>query len=197
MSAKEGKVSQAPEIRPITRTDWPAIVKLFGENGACGGCWCMSWRVPSHGKEWEAAKGAPNRRALGRLVRKGEAHAVLAFVDGEPAAWCSFGPRESFPRLMRSRALARECGPDTWSIVCFFIPSRWRRRGIGTALLQAATKRAFELGAREVEGFPAVPWDPKVAVPGAFAWTGVPKLFEACGFERIKRKGRAIYLRAG
>ena len=195
MAPRRPREPIALEVRPVTRGDWEHVAGLFGKNGACGGCWCMSWRVPSHGKQWEAAKGEPNRRKLRNLIKEGSVHAVLAFVEGEPVAWCSFGPRESFPRLLASRALARECGPGTWSVVCFFIPSRWRRKGIGTALLRAATARAFELGAREVEGFPAVPWDPKVAVPGAFAWTGVPALFEASGFARLKREGRPIYLK--
>ena len=28
------------EIHPATADRWPDIVKLFGERGACVGCWC-------------------------------------------------------------------------------------------------------------------------------------------------------------
>src|SRR5262249_49234892 len=31
---------------------WPALEELFGENGACGGCWCMVWRVQK-GERWD------------------------------------------------------------------------------------------------------------------------------------------------
>jgi GNAT superfamily N-acetyltransferase len=159
----------------------------------------MHWRVPKHGKAWEEAKGEPNRRALERLVRAGEVHAVLAFAGKEPVGWCSFGPRRSFAKLEASRALARpEAADGTRSIVCFYLPARWRGKGVATALLEAATARAFALGATEVEGFPVVPRKPPAPVPAAFAWTGVPVLFERAGFRPIARadaQGRPIYLK--
>ena len=34
-------------IRPLTPDLWPALEDLFGENGACNGCWCMYWRIGS------------------------------------------------------------------------------------------------------------------------------------------------------
>ena len=33
------------KIRPLTPNLWPALEDLFGENGACNGCWCMYWRI--------------------------------------------------------------------------------------------------------------------------------------------------------
>jgi GNAT superfamily N-acetyltransferase len=182
--------------RPVTPADWPLIEQLFGARGACGGCWCMSWRVPGHGKAWEAAKGEPNRLRLQELVQRHEVHAVLAFAGDRPVGWCSFGPRASFPRLMNSRALARTDIDGVWSVVCFFIPPEWRRQGVATCLLQAVVQRAAALGAREVEGIPAVPYgDGKL--PAAFAWTGVPALFVAAGFAELRRKGatRPIYVK--
>jgi hypothetical protein len=52
------------EVRELASSDWPVIEGLFGSKGACGGCWCMWWRVPQGGQWWEAAKGEPNRRAF-------------------------------------------------------------------------------------------------------------------------------------
>ena len=184
-------------IRAISPGDWPSIVKLFGDKGACGGCWCMSWRVPTHGKQWEECKGAKNRRALRTLVQRGEVHAVMAFAGDEPVAWCTYGPRESFAYIPRVRALAREDTAGVWSVVCFYLRPAWRRSGVGTCLLQEAVRDAFRLGARQVEGFPAVPWDRNVAMPAAFAWTGVPALFERSGFRKLRRpkSSRPIFVR--
>jgi GNAT superfamily N-acetyltransferase len=184
-------------IRPLTPGDWPTVEQLFGPKGACGGCWCMWWRLPTHGRAWREAVGEPNRRALRALIRAGQVHAVLAVHGEEAVAWCTFGPRESFPFLVKSRALARPAAAGRWSVVCFYLPPAWRRRGLGRALLEAATARAFALGAAEVEGFPVVPRKPGATIPAAFAWTGLPAQFEAAGFVRLKRAAgaRPIYVR--
>lgn len=183
-------------IRPVTARDWDLIETLFGHKGACGGCWCMSWRVPKHGKAWEAAKGEPNRLEFKRLLEGDNVNAVIALHGEEPIGWCTFGPRESFPRIKGMRSLQREATSGVWSVVCFFIRPAWRKAGLGTALLKAATGEALRLGAREVEGFPAVPWDPAVAVPAAFAWTGLPRQYAMAGFRLLERKDarRPIYV---
>jgi GNAT superfamily N-acetyltransferase len=147
----------------------------------------MWWRVPKGGKAWEEAKGARNRTRFRKLFRAGEVHGVLAFSGDEPVGWCSLGPRDSFPRLQTVKALRGEAPEGTWAIVCFFIPSRWRGRGVATALLRAAKLLAFERGARIVEGYPVVPSKPPEKVPAAFAWTGVPELFARTGFRQVVR----------
>src|SRR5438132_11155412 len=112
----------AIHIRPLEPGDWPLIVQLFGEKGACGGCWCMWPRVPRGGKLWEDLKGAKNKERFRRLVRADKVHGVLAFCGETPVGWCCFGPRGTFPRLETVRALKRDWSEDTWSIVCFTSP---------------------------------------------------------------------------
>ena len=153
-------------------------------------------RVPRGGKRWEQVKGARNRESLRRGVKAGTVLAVMAFDGDEPVGWCSFGPRSSFPRLETVRALKRSWSDGTWSIVCFYLPTRWRRRGVGIRLLRAATERAFAAGAAEVEGYPVPPKGDR-PIPAAFAWTGVPAQFRAAGFRRLPRPAgsRPIYTR--
>jgi GNAT superfamily N-acetyltransferase len=187
----------AIHIRPLEPGDWPIIVKLFGENGACGGCWCMWPRVPRGGKLWEDLKGAKNRDRFRRLIQAGKVHGVLAFCGDEPVGWCSFGPRETFPRLDTVRALQHDWSEGTWSIVCFYIPAAWRSHGIASELAEAATKRALALGARAIEGYPVVPKSPSDPLPAAFAWTGVPALFEKAGYSELMRPkaSRTIFVK--
>lgn len=182
--------------RPLTRDDWPVIETLFGANGACGGCWCMWWRVPMGGKTWEAAKGEPNRRAFRALVQSGGASGVLAFEGDTPVGWCSIGPRARFPRLDRSKALVREWHAATWSLNCLFVPARARGRGVATALVAAAIDFAAASGATEIEAYPQI-LKPGERQAGAFVWTGVPALFEPLGFQPVIRpeRGRGLYLR--
>lgn len=154
-------------------------------------------RVPRGGKLWEEVKGRKNRDSLRRLVRGGRVHAVIAFSGKEPVGWCSFGPRSTMPRLETVRALRREWSDRTWSVVCFFIPARWRGRGVAGRLLEAATREAFAHGASEIEGYPVVPTNAPAPVPAAFAWTGVPALFRRAGFEKLRRPSasRPIYIK--
>jgi hypothetical protein len=92
--------------------------------------------------------------------------------------------------MKRIRALQHESPDGTWSVVCFYIPTRWRGRGVASALTKAATERALALGATAVEGYPVVPNPETDRMPGAFAWTGVPALFERAGYEQMEREGR-------
>jgi ribosomal protein S18 acetylase RimI-like enzyme len=182
-------------IRRLQSTDWPIVEKLFGANGACGGCWCMWWRLPVHGKAWKEAKGERNQQALRSLIEAGQVHAMLAFAGEEPVGWLCFGPRKTFPFLDKSRVLQTGSGDGTWSMVCFYIPSRWRGQGVASQMLAAGTKEAFARGATEIEAYPAVP--SSGPLPAAFAYTGVPKLFEKAGYKKIRRPTgqRPIYIK--
>ena len=185
----------ALRTRPLTRADWPVVETLFGRNGACGGCWCMWWRVPLGGKTWEAAKGARNRAGFRQLVESGAASGVLAFHGDEAVGWCAIGPRGDFPRLERSKALQRTWSARTWSLNCLYVPAAWRGQGVATALVGAAIGLARREGATEIEAYPQVVADGRRQA-GAFIWTGVPSLFEAQGFVALHRpeRGRSLYL---
>lgn len=184
-------------VRAIAPDDWDVIVRLFGSRGACGGCWCMHWRVSKGGRDWEAAtKAGKNRERFRRLVRAGRVHGVAAFEGEEPVGWCSFGPRGDFPRLLRARSFERERTVEPWAIVCFYIPRPWQGRGLATRLLNAASEVAFARGAPEVEGYP-VNTRPGARLPAPFAWTGVREIFEAAGYRKLPRPGiaRDIYVK--
>jgi GNAT superfamily N-acetyltransferase len=101
-------------------------------------------------------------------------------------------------RLETVRALRRDWSERTWSILCFYIPPAWRRRGVARLLLKAATDQAFKLGAGEVEGYPVGPNEPTGSMPAAFAWTGVPTLFEAAGYHELPgQKGhRRVFVKS-
>ena len=46
------------KFRALTKETWKDFENLFGERGACGGCWCMSWRIKK--AEFEKCKGDGN-----------------------------------------------------------------------------------------------------------------------------------------
>lgn len=94
-------------------------------------------------------------------------------------------PREAYPRLDRSRVLARIDDAPVWSISCLFVARPWRRRGVSEALIEAAVAHAFSRGAKVVEGYP---YDPAGQQADAFVWTGLASAYERAGFREAARR---------
>ena len=158
----------------------------------------MWWRLERGGKLWEQNKGAKNKRALKKLITGGKVFGCLAFNGAEPVGWCCIGPRGDFPRLARTTALQTDWGERTWSVVCFFIRAGTRRRGVASALLKRAVELARDSGAKELEAYPIRPkTEGGGEIPAAFAWTGVPRLFERQRFRNVTPPGNArdVYCR--
>lgn len=176
------------DIRELTPDLWPAIERLFGPRGACGGCWCMYWRVEK-GERWADLKGATNRARFRALVESGGAHGLIASAGGEPVGWCSFERRLELPRLGRARTLACDDADRVWSLPCFFIASGWRRRGVAAALLDAAVAALRRRRAEVIEGYPVRRRPGGEPVPAAFAWTGTEAMFARAGFEPVGGTG--------
>jgi GNAT superfamily N-acetyltransferase len=173
----------AIEIRDLTPALWPALEKLFGKNGASGGCWCMFWRL-KQGERYPEIKGPRLKRRFKVRVAKGEVLGALAFSDGEPVAWVTYGPRLTFPRLERSPSLACEDADRVWSVPCFFIKAGFRNQGLASLMLAHAVERMRQRGVSTVEGYPVKPTRDGRPLPGAFAYTGTTAMFERAGFER-------------
>src|SRR5437762_12572914 len=89
-------------FHPLTPKRWPDLVSLFGERGACGGCWCMFWRLPR--SQFQRQKGAANKRALKKLTEKGVVSGLIAYLGDLPIGWRALRPRQGSPTLARSRA---------------------------------------------------------------------------------------------
>lgn len=172
------------QFRLLTPGGWPDLVRLFGERGACGGCWCMWWRLAR--SRFLQQKGAGNRRAFKRIVDAGEAPGLLAYCDGEPIGWCAVAPREIYPRLERSRILERVDAEPVWSVVCFFVARPFRRRGVTVQLLKAAVAYAKAHGVRIVEGYPVEP--KRTRMPDPFVYTGLAPAFRKAGFVEVLRR---------
>ena len=170
-------------FRPVTAERWRDLEKLFGEHGADGGCWCMWWRLTR--SRFAQQRGQKNKEALKAIVDSGQVPGLLAYADGEPIAWCSVGPRETYPALERSRTLKRVDDKPVWSIVCFFVAEPFRRRGLMVPLLKAVVAYAKEHGAKIVEGYPA---EPTKTSSGTSGYMGVVSAFRKAGFVEVLRR---------
>ena len=172
------------EIHPADESRWADVERLFGLRGACAGCWCMFWRRPR--REWEAAKGTGNKRALRRLISSGEEPGILAYWRDEPVGWCALAPREAYGYLERSRLLRPVDDRPVWSVSCLFVARPFRRKGISVRLLRAAAAHAAGRGARILEGYPSEPGSERA--PDAFIWLGTAAAFRRAGFHEAARR---------
>ncbi|HET9594520.1 MAG TPA: GNAT family N-acetyltransferase, partial [Anaeromyxobacteraceae bacterium] len=170
-------------MHPLTRDRFPDLVRLFGARGACGGCWCMWWKLSR--PAFDAGKGDGHRRALERRVRSGEIPGLLAYAGGEPVGWVALEPRASYPRLARARTLAAVDDLPVWSITCFFVARAWRGQGVTRALIDAAAAHARAAGAPALEAYPVAP---RGRTADAFVYTGLASTFQAAGFAEVARR---------
>jgi GNAT superfamily N-acetyltransferase len=132
------------------------MVELLERRGPRGGhrntpaygCWCMWWRDRS------LEHGEPKKRALEALVRSGREPGLLAYDDGDPVGWVSIAPRADYRALLRSpQYRPRDEDDGVWSIVCYAVDRYARRRGVTSALLEAAVAHACRRGATVVEAY--------------------------------------------
>ena len=173
----------AVETRDLTPRDFPLLERLFGENGACAGCWCMWWRLGPGERLRDIAHGEARRRQKA-LVEAGRSRGVLAFTDGEPVGWVAWARRTELPRLARSRTLACDDAERVFSVPCFFVKPGHRGRGVARALLRHALRTLRREGAAIVEGYPVALGR---RLSNAEAYTGTVPFFESEGFEVVTR----------
>jgi len=172
-------------FKPLTPARWAHFEMLFGDNGACGGCWCMAWRQAN--KDFQRNKGAGNKRAIKKLVESGTPPGILAYSGREAVGWISIAPREQFIRLEGSKVLAPVDDKPVWSVTCFFVRKDFRRHGLTIELLNAASEFARKRGAKIVEGYPN---DLKENITPVFVWTGLAISFERAGFKEAVRRSK-------
>jgi GNAT superfamily N-acetyltransferase len=178
---QSGKLSLV--FHPLTPDRWADFATLFGERGACGGCWCMLWRQKR--SEFEANKGEGNKQAMKALVDAGKVPGILAYSEGLPIGWCAVAPREAYPALLRSRILRPVDDTPVWSVSCLFIAKEFRNRGVSVELLKAAIDFVAARGGTVVEGYPVEPQSE--TMPPVFAWTGLASAFLKAGFHEHRR----------
>jgi GNAT superfamily N-acetyltransferase len=172
-------------FKPLDGDTWNDLVTLFGARGACGGCWCMSWRLSP--AEFRERKGEGNKKSLYKLVKAEEPLGVLAYDGSRPVGWCAVAPREHFPRLANSKVLAPVDRKPVWSITCLFVDKGYRRQGVSAELIKATAAYARKQGATIVEGYPN---DISESLPDAFVWTGLLPAYRKAGFTEVARRSK-------
>lgn len=170
------------EFCPVTAKSLPDLKRFSEAHGKFGYCSCMRWRMRS--SEYRGSSKSQRAAALEKMVEIGNPVGVLAYSKGEPVGWCSVAPRTAYAGLERYRKLPHLDDAPVWSVVCFFIDSRFRHQGMTLALLKAALDYARSQGAEIVEGYPVDPG------PRSYTYMGSPRTFERAGFEDVTPPGQ-------
>jgi GNAT superfamily N-acetyltransferase len=166
-------------IRPLTPDLWPALEDLFGEQGACNGCWCMYWRI---GADYRRKPRGRNKEAFREVVERGPPPGLLAFDGDVPVGWCQVTPRDGLPWLDRVWRLKRVDDRPVWSLSCFYVRKGYRKRGITFALIEAALDAARRAKAPALEAYPL-----DADLTPSASGTGYASTFARAGFETVAR----------
>jgi GNAT superfamily N-acetyltransferase len=169
------------KVRPLTPELWPQLEELFGPNGACGGCWCMFWRI---GSAYQKNARDKNKAMFKAVVKKGPPPGLLAFDGDTVVGWCQVTPRDELPSMDRSHMLKRIDDKPVWSISCFYIRKGHRGQGIMSALIEAAMKFAKKSGAGIVEAYP-VDTAKNARKSTTAMYTGSASTFAKAGFAKV------------
>lgn len=103
------------------------------------------------------ASDAPRKlQLLGRGLGVFGSYAKLLLIDGEPAAYCQFGPLSAYPRALRLRELYTELpdAPLPAVITCIATTSSVRRNGYALRLVGAVCDDLGGRGFAAVEAYP-------------------------------------------
>jgi len=182
------------EVHRVTPKRWDDVADLFERRGTRGGtpvtsgCWCQYWNL--RGKAYHEGWHGSNRERLQAELASRTLHALLACDDGVPVGWCRLGPRESFERLAHAPSAPKSDDEEVWSVVCFYVHSAAKRKGVATALLEGALEHAAAKGARILEGYAV-----REGHMNIDAYTGYLPMFLEAGFEPVLEGPRRIVVR--
>jgi GNAT superfamily N-acetyltransferase len=118
-----------------------------------------------------------------KLARRKHAPVLVAYANGEPAGFVSFGPRSDYDQLRAGKTTQPVDDVPAWVIPCMTVRKTYRGRGIALALLRAAIAYAGQHGAPAIEGYPRP--DERRFSDGA-VFMGTEELFRRAGFRKIR-----------
>ena len=119
-------------VRPLTPERFGDLEAIFNAKGCsvARGCWCMYYRVSGKGHLTRPGEAQPasSKRALRKLAAQDPPPGLIGYRGDTPVGWISLGPREDYAKLARSPVMKPVDEQPVWSIVCFVVPSEFRRQ---------------------------------------------------------------------
>jgi GNAT superfamily N-acetyltransferase len=192
MTAPEPAVT----VMPANEASWEDLQAIFGTRGQASRCQCQRYKLQPR----ESFASFPAEERAHRLRQQtdcghrdaGTTSGLVAYIDGEPVAWCAVEPRTAYFGLLRSHRVpwtgrAEDKTDDSvWAVTCFVTRAGYRKRGVTRALARAAVDFARERGARAIEGYPITTND----VILEELHVGTEGVFADAGFAEVSRPTR-------
>ena len=138
----------------------------------------MHWRMTKD--ELKQNNSACRKEFIKQRVWSNTPIGILGYSENEAVAWCSIAPRETHQRLGGDEELK-----NVWSITCFYVKNKYRRKGLMKFLIKGAENYAKENGAEYIEAYPI-----EKDSPNGYGFMGFIKTFEEMGFEFVKMAGK-------
>src|SRR3954454_8215168 len=186
-------------IVPANEASWQDLQTIFGTRGDAAGCQCqrykLGWTVRHEMALDELRFRLHDQTDCGH-PESGTTSGIVAYVDGEPAAWCAIEPRPNYPYLTRTVWGGRNEDPhdeSVWSVTCFVVRVGYRRRGITYELAKASIDLARSHGARALEAYPMITI-PEQEITWGELHVGAVKVFAAAGFREIRHPSKRRYI---
>jgi GNAT superfamily N-acetyltransferase len=186
-------------IVPANATSWDDLQTIFGTRGEAARCQCQRYKLG-----WTARHEASREELCFRLHDQTDCghpesdttSGIVAYVDGQPAAWCAIEPRPHYPSLTQTVWRGRDEDPadeTVWSVTCFVVRAGFRRRGITYALAEAAVDFARSRGAAALEAYPMLT-HPDQEITWGELHVGAAKVFSAAGFREVLHPSKRRYV---
>ncbi|MBV8643564.1 MAG: GNAT family N-acetyltransferase [Candidatus Eremiobacteraeota bacterium] len=121
-------------------------------------------------------------RTFARASSAGRRPGLVAFDGDRAVGWCQLTPRDELPWLDRGHLTRRVDDAPVWVLSCFFIRRGYRKRGVMSALINAAVEAARREHVTALEAYPVDAHAPS-ATRNLF--TGVASAFARAGFRAV------------
>jgi GNAT superfamily N-acetyltransferase len=119
------------------------------------------------------------------LVQEDPPPGLIGYLGETPVGWVSLGPRRDYAKLANSPTMKPVDDQPVWSVVCFVVPSEYRKQGVARDLLAGAIRYARKRGVRLLEAYPVDKAHPSASDA---PWFGSKSMFDEAGFEEVARR---------
>ena len=179
-------VSRRPPAHPEPLARSGGAVR---RQGLLRGSWLLVHVLPRQRQGRPTRPGDGQRRtakdALKALASADPPAGLLGYRGKTPVGWISLGPREDFAKLRKSPVMKPVDDRPVWSIVCFVVPSEYRKQGVARELLEGAIAFARKRGVELLESYPVDREQPSAADA---SWFGSQRMFDDAGFDEVARR---------